>query len=208
MDIKPRKIPWVDIRNQAEAFRQKYVNPVDQVPIPIEEIIEFKLSLEIQPIEGLSSQIDVDGFLANDLQTIFVDKKIYLDERYYRRLRFTYAHEIGHLILHKNEISNCHFRSETDWLQFRRDMSEDDLFWFEQQAYEFAGRLLVPKDQLIKSIENQRENIIKYRELSEFPDDDMLIRALSRIICDFFQVSEQVVHKRISAEKIWKDLKI
>ncbi len=96
--IKPRKLKWDEIREQAEDFRQKFVHPADLVPVPIEEIIEFDLQLNIWPIENLLQTIDIDGFLSQDLQTIFVDKTIYMDSRYNRRLRFTYAHEIGHLV--------------------------------------------------------------------------------------------------------------
>ena len=201
--IKPRKLRREDIWDKAEEFRKKYVQPPDLVPIPIEDIIEFDLQLEIWPIEGLLQTIDIDGFLSQDLQTIFVDKTIYMDQRYYRRLRFTYAHEIGHLILHKEEIQRCEFRTETEWKRFREDMSEDDLFWFEQQAYEFAGRLLVPKKRLIEELKNQQNKIDQFRALAESDDEELLIRAVSRIICDKFEVSDSVIFRRIKNEKIW-----
>jgi Zn-dependent peptidase ImmA (M78 family) len=201
--IKPHRMRWDEIREQAEDFRKKYVHPTDLVPVPIEEIIEFDLQLNIWPIERLLQTIDVDGFLSQDLQTIFVDKTIYIDQRYYRRLRFTYAHELGHLILHKEEIQRCEFRTETEWKRFREDMSEDDLFWFEQQAYEFAGRLLVPKKCLVEELENQRNKIDQFRALAESDDEELLIRAVSRIICDKFEVSDSVIFRRIKYEKIW-----
>jgi len=201
-NIKPRKLRWDEIREKAEDFRKKYVHPTDLVPVPIEEIIEFDLQLNIWPIERLLQTIDIDGFLSQDLQTIFVDKTIYIDSRYYRRLRFTYAHEIGHLILHKEEIQRCEFRTEAEWKRFREDMSEDDLFWFEQQAYEFAGRLLVPKKRLVEELENQREKIAQFRTLAETDNEELLIRAVSRIICDKFEVSDGVIVKRIKSERV------
>lgn len=204
--IKPRKLRWDEIREKAEDFRKKYVHPTDLVPVPIEEIIEFDLQLDIWPIERLLQTIDIDGFLSQDLQTIFIDKTIYMDQRYYRRLRFTYAHEIGHLILHKEEIQRCEFRTETEWKRFREDMSEDDLFWFEQQAYEFAGRLLVPKNRLVKELEKQRNKIDQFRALSESDNEELLMRAISRIICDKFEVSDSVIFRRIKNENIWQDL--
>ena len=204
--IKPRIMRWVDIREKAEEFRQQYVHPINLVPVPIEEIIEFDLQLTIWPIEGLLPKIDIDGFLSNDLQTVFVDKTIYMDSRYYRRLRFTFAHEIGHLVLHRREIERCQFRTESDWRCFREDMSEDDLFWFEQQAYEFAGRLLVPKKQLIKEVNKHREKIELFRKLAENETDELLIQAISRIICDKFDVSDGVIFRRIKNERIWCEL--
>lgn len=129
-----------------------------------------------------------------------------MDSRYYRRLRYTYAHEIGHLVLHKEEIQRCEFRNENEWKKFREDMSEDDLFWFEQQAYEFAGRLLVPKKRLGEELENQRNKVDQFRALAESDDEELLIRAISRIICDKFEVSDSVIFRRIKYEKIWQEL--
>lgn len=89
-----------------------------------------------------------------------------------------------------------------------REKAEDDLFWFEQQAYEFAGRLLVPKNHLIKELEKQRNKIDQFRALAESDDDELLIRAISRIICDKFDVSDSVIFRRIKNEKIWQDLNL
>ncbi|HDP98047.1 MAG TPA: ImmA/IrrE family metallo-endopeptidase, partial [bacterium] len=201
--FKSRKMRWNDIREKTEDFRKKYVHPIDLVPVPIEEIIEFELKLDIWPIDRLLQTIDIDGFLSRDLQTIFVDKAVYMDQRYYRRLRFTYAHEIGHLVLHKEEIQRCEFRTETEWKRFRENMSEDDLFWFEQQAYEFAGRLLVPKKRLVEELEKQRGKIDQFRALTDSDDEELLIRAVSRIVCDIFDVSDEVIFRRIKYEKVW-----
>jgi len=98
---------WEEIREKAEEFRKKFVHPSDKIPIPIEEILEFDLNITLWPVDGLLEKIDIDGFLSNDLKTLFVDKRIYMDSRYYRRLRFTYAHEIGHLVIHEEEIKSA-----------------------------------------------------------------------------------------------------
>ncbi|MBD3337584.1 MAG: ImmA/IrrE family metallo-endopeptidase [Candidatus Lokiarchaeota archaeon] len=205
-NIKPRRMRWEEIREKAEEFRRKHVKPIELVPVPIEDIIEFDLQLEIWPIKGLLQTIDIDGFLSRDLQTIFVDERIYMDSRYYRRLRFTYAHEIGHLILHPGEIKSCKFRTSSEWKKFRKDFSEDALFWFEQQAYEFAGRLLVPKKRLIEELTIQSSKIDQYRALTDTEDEELLIRAVSRIICDTFDVSDEVIFRRVKYEKVWSEI--
>jgi hypothetical protein len=53
--IKPGFLKWNEIRSIAEDFRKKYVDPPSLVPVPIEEIIEFKLGLEIRPLNSLRS---------------------------------------------------------------------------------------------------------------------------------------------------------
>lgn len=205
--MKPRYYIWPEIRKLAEDFRAKYVDPPDKIPIPIEEIVEFGLGLEIVPKDRLKSTIDVDGFLSNDLKTIYIDGKIYRDDRYLTRLRFTLAHEVAHYILHEDIIKKSQFRTIEDWIHFREEMSEEDLNWFEQQAYEFAGRLLVPKEHLIKALEEQQEKIEAYKSLVTNDNDERLIDAISKVICDKFRVSPTVIYKRIRSEKLWDELK-
>lgn len=205
--LKPKHLSREVIRQKAEEFRQRYVFPIERVPVPIEEIIEFSLDITPEPVNNLKRDIDVDGFLSRDLKTIVVDNDVYSDSRYEKRLRFTYAHEIGHLVLHKEDIQSCEFRSTQDWLRFREDMSEEDLGWFEQQAYEFAGRLLVPKKILIQALEEQRLKIEKFKEQFDNDSDDLLITAISKVICDNFGVSDGVLYRRIKYEKIWETMK-
>jgi len=90
------------------------VHPPDLVPVPIEEILEFDLGIVPCPQKGLLQEIDVDGFLSKDLKRLFIDADVYNDPRQENRLRFTCAHEIGHLVLHKEQIQNCEFRSEEE----------------------------------------------------------------------------------------------
>ena len=203
--FKPERMKWNEIREKAEDFRIKYISPPDMIPVPIEDIVEFKLGITLWPIDGLKQKIDIDGFLSNDLKYLFVDSGIYMDKRWENRLRFTFAHEIGHLILHNDVIQKSEFRTETEWINFREEMSEDDLYWFEQQAYEFAGRLLVPKTKLVEELEKNREKINQFHMLTEKNNDELLFQAISRVICDKFGVSDGVIFRRIRNEKIWNE---
>jgi len=169
--------------------------------VPIIEIVELKLGIQPIPKAGLKSRIDIDGFLTNDLKNICVDLDVYMDERQINRVRFTFAHEVGHLILHENEIRQCDFRTEEDWIHFHEDFLKDDLNWFEQHANEFAGRLLVPKEELIREIQNHQNKIDEYRSIIG-DGEEMLIEAISRLICDKFKVSWIVIQKRIRIENI------
>ncbi|MCK4430151.1 MAG: ImmA/IrrE family metallo-endopeptidase [Candidatus Aminicenantes bacterium] len=199
--INPPRLTWNFIRKKAEEFRRNYVSPIDSVPVPIIEIAELKLGIQPIPKAGLKSRIDIDGFLTNDLKNICVDLDVYMDERQINRVRFTFAHEVGHLILHENEIRQCDFRTEEDWIHFHEDFLKDDLNWFEQHANEFAGRLLVPKEELIREIQNHQNKIDEYRSIIG-DGEEMLIEAISRLICDKFKVSWIVIQKRIRIENI------
>ncbi|MCK4431081.1 MAG: ImmA/IrrE family metallo-endopeptidase [Candidatus Aminicenantes bacterium] len=201
--LDPPRLTWEFIREKAEEFRNLYVKPTNLVPVPILEIVESDLQLEVIPIDGLLENIDIDGFLTSDLQRICIDNKLYFDERQENRLRFTFAHEVGHLILHRDEIQKCDFRTPKDWLHFREDFLEEDLNWFEQHAYEFAGRLLVPKNILEEELGHLHSKIESIRR--KYTDrDEVIIDAISRIISPKFQVSPAVIQRRIRSEKLWQ----
>jgi Zn-dependent peptidase ImmA (M78 family) len=198
--IQPKKLRWDFIRNKAEEFRKKYVKLPDKIPVPIIEIVELQLRIAPVPIPNLLKSIDVDGFLSNDLNFIYIDQDIYFDERFVNRLRFTFAHEVGHYVLHKEEIQQCMFRTEEEWLRFREDMLEDELFQFEQQAYEFAGRLLVPLNRLNEEINNLKDKIDQFRSFYKDNYDELLKESISRMVCGKFGVSEGVILRRIRNE--------
>ena len=203
-NIKPPRYTWSYIRGIADSFRAKYLNPPDDIPVPIEEIVEFNLKIEVIPKAFIKRSIDIDGFISNDLKTIYVDDQL-LEKRNLNRYRFTLAHEIGHYKLHLKEIKQFKFRNSKDWIKMREDMDEDELNWFEQQAYEFAGRLLVPREKLLEVLETQREKIERFTKV--YPENgNAIIEAISRIICTKFQVSPQTMEKRIEKEGVWQEL--
>ncbi|MEE9167483.1 MAG: ImmA/IrrE family metallo-endopeptidase [Candidatus Neomarinimicrobiota bacterium] len=203
-NILPPRLSWDHIRDEAEKFRQEYVRPPDKIPVPIIEIAEIDLNIRINPQPGLRHRSDVEAFLESDLRTLCIDQDLYEDPRQEKRLRFTFAHEIGHLILHRIEISQIQFAGIEEWVDFRIKMKEEDNRWFESQAYEFAGRLLVPRNQLIDKIKEKSDGIQKYRDIAD--DEEALKDAISKLICDDFFVSAAVIYRRINAEKIWDEL--
>ncbi len=199
--IRPPRLTWAQVREKAEEFRSRYVDPVDRLPVPIVEIVELELKLTPILIFHLLEEIDIDGFLTKDLQSICIDQDVYENPRKENRLRFTFAHEVGHLVLHRKEILLCRFRTPTDWLRFRDDFDEDDLGWFELQAYEFAGRLLVPRGPLIREVEMLSRKIQEFKKLS-VGNEEQVSQAVSRSICKKFGVSADVVYRRLKSEKI------
>lgn len=68
--IQPPKLTWEYIRNKAEEFRTKYIEPIFQIPVPVIDIVELKLRIHPIPLHGLRDRIDIDGFLTNDLKSI------------------------------------------------------------------------------------------------------------------------------------------
>jgi len=209
-EIKPKRLTWEKVRSIVEEFRNEHVDPVDTIPVPIHRIIEFKLGLEIEPIFGLKDKVDTEGFLQSNLSTISVDSKTYLDDRYKFRLNCTLAHEIGHLILHADQYEKMNFSSEKDFMEFQHTVDEVSLQWFERQANEFAGRLLVPIDNLRELVSEQEEYCKQFMEKLSNSDEDLsekeieffVIDALASKIYKRFEVSKEVVKKRIRTENL------
>lgn len=110
-------IPIEEIRRTADEFRTRYW-PQNSIPIDIFAILEFELDLEIRPILNLKEAGDVDALLLGDFRTIVVDQRDFLDERAQNRLRFSIAHEIGHLTLHSELFSKIQHSSIQEWIGF------------------------------------------------------------------------------------------
>ena len=74
--IRPPHLNWPQVREQAEEFRVRYVEPADLVPVPIIEIVELGLRISPIPVFRLLEEIDIDGFLTRDLGSICIDKDV------------------------------------------------------------------------------------------------------------------------------------
>jgi Zn-dependent peptidase ImmA (M78 family) len=163
--MDPREIVSVKlspekIRESAEEFRGEYIFD-NSLPVDIEHVIQATMGISIIPLESLQKSCDMEGFISKDFKTIYVDKDLYSDDRFYKRVKFTIAHEIGHLILHRCNIDGLKFSNEKEWINFRMGINDETLGWFETQASEFAGRLLVPLDRLIEAFREARSVVLR-----------------------------------------------
>lgn len=142
-------IPKAKIWEKADTFRTRYW-PSGKLPVDIERIAEFELNLDIRPILNLQNECSTDAPLLGDLKTIIIDTAIYMDDRMVNRTRYSLAHEIGHLVLHPKIYTQIAHSSIEEWIAFFQKIPDDQYTWIEQHAYEFAGRLLVPRERLIR----------------------------------------------------------
>ena len=197
-NIKAPIFSYDEIRNHANHFLKQY-HPSIEIPVPIEEIAEFQMGLNIVPIPGLLRTFDVDGFTSSDLSNVYVDEFIYSNRP--GRYRFTLAHEVGHIILHKEIYLKANFQNTKEWKDFINSISEKDHRWLEYQAYSFGGLVLVPREHLIKLtkfyVNRIQEEDISLRENWDFAWD--LIAAQ---LAKNFDVSSDVIEKRLSKDKV------
>lgn len=189
------------IRRFAENFLKRH-HPSNTIPIPIEEIIEFQLGIDIVPIHGLHQAFDTDGFISSDVKSISVDLFVY--ESRLGRYRFTLAHEIGHLILHEKLYKDIHFKKVDEWKRFIHNFPEKEYHWFEWQAYTFAGLILVPAKRLLQrfryAVKEVEELGIVVKENKRVASD-----AITDLLARDFVCSQEVIQKRILKEGLIED---
>ncbi len=146
MDYASIKAPYIgneEIKKKADSFRQRLWD--DSIPVDIETIIDIRLKIDVIPSLNLRQRCDSDALISSDWKSIYVDQNEYLDDRYQNRLRFSFAHEIGHFILHKDIHSNFKIASPEDFYRFIEKIPKEQYGFFETQANKFAGYLLVPR---------------------------------------------------------------
>ena len=120
--------------------------------------------------------------------------------------RFTLAHEIGHAILHRKVFKGRQIGGADEWVEFMMSLQEDDYSytWYEMQANNFAGLVLVPGNRLEEStrkiVKSLRHKIDQAKE--GLQNSEMIWGYLSEAIADEFGVSAPVIDMRIKFDKL------
>jgi hypothetical protein len=206
LDFSKFKCKWIDknqLRELAEQRRQKYW-PEGILPIDTVEIVELRLRFDVEPVLGLLSVLDMDAYLKTDLSGIVVDQDCYMQDKFANRLRFSLAHELGHYFLHSDIYSSLSLNTPEEWKKFILNVPEAEYGNFEWQANEFAGRFLVPYDQLNLKVGESLE-MIRQWDLIEYlqQDPDAVLSRVSPFLRKPFGVSEQVIALRVRRENLW-----
>ncbi len=197
---------WIrreEICDCAEGIRNQYWS-AGKLPVDVEAIVEFKLKLDIEPEHGLYQFADMEAYLRSDLTGIVVDHDHYMNEKFANRMRFSFAHELGHYFLHREFYEMVDFESAEEWKEILLGLPEADYTNFEYQANEFAGRLLVPRDALIHEIANAMEVVKRNKQLNHIKADPYaVLSAISTRIGRTFGASSEVIERRAEREKLW-----
>ena len=174
---------------------------------PLESVSIAEVVMRLNPIRfpELFFRFHLDAMISHDLKDILIDAKTYDAFESNRdwasmRLRFTVAHEIGHIVLHSNEITACNFCSLSDFKCWMGDRTKP--YTPEYQADEFAGRLLVPREPLLDWYDRNIQ-IIK-NENPKGWQTSATRSALSKRIAPHFGVNHEVIETRLDREGLWK----
>lgn len=200
MAFHPAVLSYDALRESAAAFLDEFHEERD-LPVPIEEIIEFDFEIEVIPIDGILDDLEVDAFLTSDLRTIYVDE--FVMKHRYRRLRFSLAHEIAHYELHRPLYEGARIRSVKDWQRVQDSISEEDYAWFEYQANALAGLILVPEQELGQKFK-QAVATARKAGISESTIDSEAGRTyVADALANEFDVSAQAIEKRMEKDGLW-----
>jgi len=174
-------------------------HPDGSIPTPIEEIAEIKCGLDIIPLPGLRDLLEIDGFISSNLSCLTVDQ--FILERRLNRYRFTLAHELGHLYLHRDIYTELKFASLNEWREFQREVDEADYNWLEYQAYAFAGLVLVPTGHLRAQFQSAAEAAERIG-FTRQGEPEAFLEYVTEVLREVFQVSEAVIAKRLRYESL------
>lgn len=194
--IKIKFIKLAEIKEKANSFRQKFWN--EEIPIDIEKIIEIKLRIYIITVPQLRVLCDTDAFITPNKNQIYVDKDMYMDERNRNRLRFSYAHEMGHYILHNELYESLNIDNYEDYYRFYDELSEEEYGKIETQANLFASYLLVPRDRLAVYKQEVERKFIK-KEIVNI-EKEMLNSYLAIPLSKLFGISEEAMKNILNNE--------
>ena len=176
MDYTKIKAPYINnekIKKKADLFRQKFWD--DSIPVDIETIIDVKLKIDIIPLLNLKQECDSDALISSDWKSVFVDQNEYLDDRYQNRLRFSFVHEIGHFVLHKDIYSGFKINTFEEFYRFIEKIPKEQYNFFETQANKFAGYLLAPRELVREKLNAEIKKVKRKIDLNSF--DKMLLKS-------------------------------
>lgn len=185
---------------QADSFRARCW-PAGTIPIEVEEmLIPVGLRLDYRKLKHIGETV---ALLSGDLKLIHVDTEQYMNDRLQNRVRFSIAHELGHFVLHPHIYRNIGYSTVEEWIDFIERVPAKEYGFVEYQAYEFAGRLLVPVEQLRLHFQSavsaaQQAGFAAWDKAGDAARD-----YIATAIAPEFGVSGDVIEKRILREGLW-----
>jgi Zn-dependent peptidase ImmA (M78 family) len=102
------------------------------------------------------------------------------------RQRFTFAHELGHLFLHKDDS----MRYDQGLMMLRNEHSSDGTDIKEIEANRFAAELLMPEEELRKDMAESTS--------IDFMTDSELTKTYVKKLAEKYQVSPRAMNVRIA----------
>lgn len=175
----------------------------EELPVNVERLLELAYGVSIVPAANLERDYETDAVLATDFKTIYVDLERYNDPRYDGRMRFSLAHELGHILLHKSFFLQSVAVIDEPSVQgfYFHSLNAAQHKLIERQAHSFASGVLMPYSNFVyDATALVREN------LDLLYDNGLtvaqLLNGLSPRLAKAYAVSESAVEVRIDRVRL------
>lgn len=193
---------WSKIEELRAAFD---LLQADRTPIDVFTFLEVDLGLDPIPFDDLVAKYRVEAAIKADFSGICPDAEQYElmekgPEWKLNRLRFTVAHELAHSFLHRDLPQASHFASLPDFAKWTASHGGRK-YTAEQEANEFAGRLLVPANRLGTMFDEFADEA--ERLMPNFMDNGQLRDKFAERVAPRFGVNAQVVAIRLDRDGVW-----
>jgi len=164
-----------------EAQRILEENGISKVPISVDRIAK-KLGAKIRYSPMDNEELSGMIYVKNEIPIIGVNSL-----HHPNRQRFTIAHELGHLVLHR-EVIEREVHVDTKFSGLMRDQKSSDGYDdIEIEANSFASELLMPSNIINKVIDDVIGN-----QVFDIESDPLIDKIASR-----FKVSKQAMYLRL-----------
>ncbi len=188
-----------ELRTQYELLRE------DRTPLDVFTFFEVDLRLDPIPFDDLTAKYRIEAAITADFTGIYLDAEQYaLMERgpewKLSRLRFTVAHELAHFFLHRELPQKENFASLPDFARWTESYGGRK-YTIEQEANEFAGRLLVPESRLRVMFDEFAAEA--ERLVPNFMQGNALREKFAERVAPRFGVNAQVIAIRLDRDGIW-----
>lgn len=195
-----------NVWQKIDELRQTYpILGESSTPIDVFSFFELDLSLDAIPFDDLDRKYRVEAAITADFSGIYIDAEQYtLLETApvwkLNRLRFTIAHELGHYFLHQELPQTEDFQNAENFAKWTANY-RGRKYTVEQEANEFAGRLLVPLSRIQEMYDSFAERASHL--VTNFERNEQLRSQFAEQIAPKFGVNTQVVATRLDRDGIW-----
>ncbi len=193
-------------RAAADAFRAKYITgkPFDRIPLDTVFIADNVLRLDVIDFPGLHELTGCSAYVTSSLTELYLDEEqVSASESKWggakarNRLRFSAAHEIGHIFMHAGLVEQVRCKRIEDLPALLK--SEDGVKGIvETEANEFAGRLIVPLNELQPLLDQ-----FGIHSGGKWRGDGSLRTKFSELCCKKFGLHPDGIKTRLDREGLW-----
>lgn len=177
----------------------------DRTPIDVFTFLEVDLGLDPIPFDDLNAKYRVEAAIKADFSGIYLDAEQYAlmekgPEWKLSRLRFSVAHELAHYFLHRELPQAADFASLPDFALWTTSYGGRK-YSAEQEANEFAGRLLVPESRLASLFDKfapEAELLVP-----NFMQSGSIRDKFAEKVAPRFGVNAQVIAIRLDRDGVW-----